>query len=87
MEFHCTNIKYTIICRSVTTNCDFFLKSKQQIIREKGGLKPTKKSMAIRQQLKIKGQPSKQMKIKEIIDLRAENTTPNQFFAEFVCVP
>ena len=65
----------------------FFLKSKQQIIREKGGLKPNKKSMAIRQQLKTKGQPSKQMKIKEIIDLRAENTTPNQFLQNLSVYP
>ena len=64
----------------------FFLKSKQQIIQEKGGLKPNKKSMAIRQQLKTKGQPSKQMKIKEI-DLRAENTTPNQFLQNLSVYP
>ena len=65
----------------------FFLKSKQQMLREKGGLKPNKKSMAIRPQLKTKGQPSKQMKIIEIIDLRAENTTPNQFLQNFSVYP
>ena len=65
----------------------FFLKSKQQMLREKGGLKPNKKSMAIIPQLKTKGQPSKQIKIIEIIDLRAENTTPNQFLQNFSVYP
>ena len=65
----------------------FILKSKQQILREKGGLKPNQKSMAIRQQLKTKGQPSKQMKIREIIDLRTENTTPNQFLPKLSVYP
>ena len=43
--------------------------------------------MAIKQQLKRKGQPSKQMKIKGINDLRAENTTSNQFLQNLSVYP
>ena len=53
----------------------FFIKSKQQIIREKRGLKPNKKSMAIRQQLKHSSLHTSKAKqtSKEILQLRSEN--------------
>ena len=65
----------------------FFLKSKQQILREKGGLKPNKSSMAIRQQLKKKGKPSKQKDSKEIDELRSGNITSDQFFQSLSVYP
>lgn len=63
----------------------FFLKSKQQILWEKGGLKPNKGSMAIRQQLKKKGRPSKHTK--EIDELRSGNITPDQFLQNLSVYP
>ena len=65
----------------------FFLKSKQQILREKGGLKPNKNSMAIRQQLKKKGKPSKQKDSKEIDELRSGNITSDQFLQSLSVYP
>ena len=43
------NANSVFVLQNIVT---FFIKSKQQIIREKRGLKPNKKSMTIRQQLK-----------------------------------
>ena len=53
----------------------FFVKSKQQIIREQRGLKPNKKSMAIRQQLKHSSFHTSKAKqtSEEILQLRSEN--------------
>ena len=53
----------------------FFVKSKQQIIREKRGLKPNKKSMGIRQELKHSSLHTLKAKqtSKEILQLRSEN--------------
>ena len=53
----------------------FFVKSKQQIIREQRGLKPNKKSMAIRQQLKHSSRHTSKTNhtSKETLQLRSEN--------------
>ena len=53
----------------------FFVKSKQQIIREQGGLKPNKKSMAIRQQLKHSSRHTSKTNhtSKETFQIRSEN--------------
>ena len=56
----------------------FFVKSKQQIIREKSGLKPNKGSMAIRQQLQCKVQPDKKKNTaieKEVNGVRSGSLT------------
>ena len=53
----------------------FFVKSKQQIIREQRGLKPNKNSMAIRQQLKHSSHHTSKTNrtSKETLQLRSEN--------------
>ena len=53
----------------------FFVKSKQQIIREQRGLKPNEKSMAIRQQLKHSSLHTSKTNhtSKETLQLRSEN--------------
>lgn len=62
----------------------FFLKSQQQILREKMRLKPDKKSMAFRQQLKKKNQPPKQLNTNETDELRSDQFLHNLFvFPDF----
>ena len=63
----------------------FLLKSKQQILREKVGLKQNKSSMAIRQQLKKKYQPPKRLNTKEIDE--SGNITSDQFLHKLSVFP
>ncbi|CAB4031519.1 Hypothetical predicted protein, partial [Paramuricea clavata] len=63
-----SNATSVVVLQRIVT---FSLKSKQQMIREKRGLKPNKNSMAIPQQLRHTTSSSGKPKCKEIIQLRS----------------
>lgn len=67
----------------------FFIKSKQQIIREKGGLKPNKSSFAVRQQLRQvshhkTASSSSECKKKEQVDQLRSGDFTNESISQFL---